>query len=60
MHKLPSILQKKWKTNQLRVKALNYTCFKMEEKTIWSVKKNKKIFINVIGDKSSMSIREKY
>ena len=37
------------------MKAIYYTCFKLEEKTTRSVKKNKNNFINVIGD--MMSIR---
>ena len=37
------------------MKAIYYACFKLEEKTTRSVKKNKNNFINVIGD--MMSIR---
>ena len=37
------------------MKAMYYACFKLEEKTTRSVKKNKNNFINVIGD--MMSIR---
>ena len=33
------------------MKAINYACFKLEEKTNRSVKKNKSNFINVIRDK---------
>ena len=43
--------------NKLRMKAINYACFKLEEKTTRSVKKNKNNFINVIGNKFAMSIR---
>ena len=39
------------------MKAIYYACFKLEEKNIRSVKKNKKIFTNVIADKFTMSIR---
>ena len=40
------------------MKAINYACFKLEEKTITrSVKKNKNSFINVTVDKFAMSIR---
>ena len=43
--------------NKLCMKAINYTCFKLEKKpTSRSVKKNKNNFINVIGDKFAMSI----
>ena len=38
------------------MKAVNYTCFKLEEKTTKSVKKNKN-FIN-IGNKFAISIRQ--
>ena len=41
------------------MKATNYACFKLEEKTIKSVKKNKNNFINVIGDKFAISIRQR-
>ena len=40
------------------MKAINYACFKLEEKTAKSVKKNKNNFINVIGDKFAKSIRQ--
>ena len=43
--------------SKLRVKAINSGCFKLEEKAIRSVKKNKNNFINVMADKFSMSIR---
>ena len=43
--------------NKLYVKAINYGCFKLEEKAIRSVKKNKNNFINAIADKVFMSIR---
>ena len=37
------------------MKAVNYACFKLEEKATRSVKKKKNNFINVIGDKFVMS-----
>ena len=40
------------------MKAINYACFKLEEKTTKSVKKNKNNFINVIGDEFAISIRQ--
>ena len=43
--------------NKLRMKAINYACFKLEEKATRSVKKKKNNFINVIGDKFATSIR---
>ena len=43
--------------NKLRMKAINYACFKLEEKPTRSVKKKKNNFINVIGDKFTMSTR---
>ena len=43
--------------NKLCLKAINYGCFKLEEKATGSVKNNKNNFINVIGDKFTMSIR---
>ena len=39
------------------MKAINYACFKPEEKITRSVKKNKSKFINIIADKFPMSIR---
>ena len=33
------------------MKLINYACFKLEQKTTKSVKKNKSNFINIIGDK---------
>ena len=39
------------------MKAINYTCFKLEEKTTKSVKKNKN-FINIIGNKFAISIKQ--
>ena len=42
--------------NKLRMKAINFACFKLEEKTTRSVKKKKNNFINVIGDKFAVSI----
>ena len=38
------------------MKAINYACFKLEEKATTSVKKKKNNFIYVIEDKSAMSI----
>ena len=38
------------------MKAINYACYKLEEKTTRNVKKNKNYFINVTGGKF-MSIR---
>ena len=49
-HYIPKKIQ-----NKLRMKATNYGCFKLEEKTTRSVKKNKNNFINVIGDIFAMS-----
>ena len=43
--------------NKVWVKAINYACFKLEEKIIKRFKKNKSSFINIIGDKFTMSIR---
>ena len=40
------------------MKVINYACFKLEEKTTKSVKKNKNNFINVIGDEFAISIRQ--
>ena len=40
--------------NKLHVKAINYACFKMVEKTTRKVKKNNNS-INIIGDKFGMS-----
>ena len=39
------------------MKAINYACFKVEEKITRSVKQNKNNSINIIGDKFAMSIR---
>ena len=39
------------------MKATNYACFKLKEKINRSVKKNKRNFINIIGDKFTMGIR---
>ena len=39
------------------MKAINYACFKLEEKTTRCVKKKKNNFISVIGDKLAMSTR---
>ena len=43
--------------NKLRMKAINFACFTLEEKATRIVKKKKKNFVNVIGDKLAMSIR---
>ena len=43
--------------NKLRIKTINYACFKLEEKAIPSVTKKKTNFINVTGDKFAMSVR---
>ena len=40
------------------MKATNYACFKLEEETTESVKKNKNNFINVRGDEFAISIRQ--
>ena len=42
--------------NKSNIKAIHYACFKLGEKATESGKKNKNIFINVIGDKFAMSI----
>ena len=39
------------------MKAINYACFKLEERATRSVKKKKNNFNNVIGDKFVMSVR---
>ena len=39
------------------MKAINYACFKLEEKSTRSVKKNKKNFVIVKGDKFAMNTR---
>ena len=39
------------------MKAINYACFKLEEKANRIVKKKKNNFISVIGDKFAISIR---
>ena len=39
------------------MKAINYVCFKLEEKITKSVKKNKSNFIIIIGDNFGMSVR---
>ena len=39
------------------MKAIHYTCFKLEEKATGSVKKKKNNFINVTGDKFAIIIR---
>ena len=39
------------------MKAINYASFELEEKATRSVTKNKNNFINVIGDKFTMTIR---
>ena len=39
------------------MKAINYACFKLEEKATGKVNKNKNNFRNVLGDQFVMSIR---
>ena len=39
------------------MKAIYYACFKLEEKSTGSFKKNKISFINITGDKFAISIR---
>ena len=53
MHKLQSIHPKKKK---IRMKAINYACFKLEENATGSVEKKENNFINVVGDKFAMNI----
>ena len=48
MYKLKSVHPKR---NQKCMKAINYICFKLEEKDTRSVRKDKNNFINVIRDK---------
>ena len=43
-------LQSKTKSKTITVRATNYACFKLEEKTTKSDKENKNSFINVLGD----------
>ena len=38
------------------MKAINYSCFNLEEEATKGVKSNKRNFISVIGDKFTMSI----
>ena len=42
------------------MKPINYACFKLEEKTIRSIKENKNNFINVMEKKSAMIITENF
>ena len=42
--------------NKLIMKTINYTCFKLEEKAMRSVKRNKNSFVNVIEETFVMSI----
>ena len=42
--------------NKLIMKTINYTCFKLEEKAMRSVKRNKNNFVNVIEETFVMSI----
>ena len=42
--------------NKLIMKTINYTCFKLEEKAMRSVKRNKNNFVNVIEEIFVMSI----
>ena len=39
------------------MKAINYSCFKLEEKITRGAKKNNSNFINIIGNKFTMSIK---
>ena len=39
------------------MKAINYACFELEEEVTQGVKNSKRNFINVIGDKFTMSIK---
>ena len=43
--------------NKLDMKAINYSCFKLEEKITRGAKKNNSNFINIIGNKFTMSIK---
>ena len=43
--------------NKLGMKSINYACFKLEENATKVLKRKKNSFINVIGDKFTMSIR---
>ena len=42
--------------NKLYIKAINYTCFKLQEKATTRVKNDKCNFADVIGNKFTMSI----
>ena len=57
VYKLQSI-QPKQNQKQIMCKSNKVWCFKLEEKTTRSVKKNKNNIISVLGDKFIMSIRE--
>ena len=43
--------------NKLRMKAINYVCFKLEEKATRSIKKNKNNSISLTRDKFAMKTR---
>ena len=40
------------------MKAINYACFKLEEKPTKSVKKDKNNFINIIGEEFAIALDE--
>ena len=42
------------------MKAINYAYFKLEEKTIWSIKENKNNFINVMEKKIAIIRTENF
>ena len=42
------------------MKAINYECFKPEEKATRSVKKQKNNFINVIGDEENFILQNNF
>ena len=56
LHKLQSIHPKQ-NQNKITHESNKLSMLQLEEKTTRSVAKNKNNFINVIGDKCSMSIR---
>ena len=43
--------------NKLHMKGIKYACFKLGKKAAKKVKKNKNNFINIVGDKFTMSNR---
>ena len=55
-YKLQPINSKQIK-NKLRMEAVNYVCFKLEEKATTNDKKSKNNFISIIGEKFVISIR---